>query len=130
MLGTFPKMDSLSWSRTQSAGNCNSEWARNCYGLPDAEYIHDHESLPYSDRRTVLVNSDDQPVAVLRYVSVKVTRLGLGTRQHVLHEGEGYTHKSFCTSKSARQALNDPDFKSITRAQLCRRLYIEAMVVK
>ena len=122
MLGTFPKMDSPPGSRTQSAGKRNSEWARNCYGLPDAEYIHDHESLPYSDRHTVLVNSDDQPVAVLRHASVKVTRPGLGTWQHVLHEGEGYTHKSFCTSKSARQALDDPDFKSITRAQLCWRL--------
>lgn len=30
-----------------------------------AEFIHDHEPLPSPDRRTVLVNSDDQTVAVL-----------------------------------------------------------------
>ncbi len=82
------------------------------------EFIHDHEPLPSSGRRTVLVDSDNQPVAVLRYASVSVIRLGLVTWQHVLNEGEGYkslaewreAHESFWTSENMRQALDDPDF--------------------
>ncbi|MGX5270872.1 ASCH domain-containing protein [Bifidobacterium polysaccharolyticum] len=83
-----------------------------------AEFIHDHEPLPSSGRRTILVNSDNQPVAVLRYASVSVIRLGVVTWQHVLNEGEGYkslaewreAHESFWTSENMRQALDDPDF--------------------
>ena len=83
-----------------------------------AEFTHDHEPLPSSGRRTILVNSDNQPVAVLRYASVSVIRLGLVTWQHVLNEGEGYkslaewreAHESFWTSENMRQALDDPDF--------------------
>ena len=83
-----------------------------------AEFIHNHEPLPSSGRRTILVNSDNQPVAVLRYASVSVIRLGLVTWQHVLNEGEGYkslaewreAHESFWTSGNMRQALDDPDF--------------------
>ena len=83
-----------------------------------AEFIHDHEPLPSSGRRTILVNSDNQSVAVLRYASVSVIRLGLVTWQHVLNEGEGYkslaewreAHESFWTSENMRQALGDPNF--------------------
>ena len=83
-----------------------------------AEFIHDHEPLPSSGRRTILVNSDNQPVAVLRYASVSVTRLGVVTWQHALKEGEGYkslaewreAHESFWTSENMRQALGDPNF--------------------
>ncbi len=83
-----------------------------------AEFIHDHEPLPSSGRRTILLNSDNQPVAVLRYASVSVIRLGVVTWQHVLNEGEGYkslaewreAHESFWTSENMRQALDDPDF--------------------
>ncbi|WP_261252218.1 ASCH domain-containing protein [Bifidobacterium polysaccharolyticum] len=83
-----------------------------------AEFIHDHEPLPSSGRQTILVNSDNQPVAVLRYASVSVIRLGVVTWQHVLNEGEGYkspaewreAHESFWTSENMRQALDDPDF--------------------
>ena len=83
-----------------------------------AEFIHDHEPLPSAGGRTLLVNSDNQPVAVLRYASVSVTRLGVVTWQHVLNEGEGYkslaewreAHESFWTSENMRQALDDPDF--------------------
>ena len=82
------------------------------------EFFHDHEPLPSTGRRTILVNSDNQPVAVLRYASVSVTRLGVVTWQHVLNEGEGYksleewreAHESFWTSENMRQALDDPDF--------------------
>ena len=64
------------------------------------------------------MDSDNEPVAILRYASVSVTRLGVVTLQHVLNEGEGYksltewrvAHESFWTSENMRQALDDPDF--------------------
>ena len=103
-----------------------------------AEFIHDHEPLPSSGRRTVLVDSDDQPLAVLRYVSVSVTRLGLVTLQHVLNEGEGYesltqwreAHESFWTSENMRQALEDPDSTIDDQTLVVlETFYVEAMVV-
>ena len=103
-----------------------------------AEFIHDHEPLPSSGRRTVLLNSDDQPVALLRYVSESVTRLGLVTLQHVLNEGEGYKtltewrkiHESFWTSENMLQALDDPDFTVDDQTLVVlETFYVEAMVV-
>ena len=103
-----------------------------------AEFIHDHEPLPSSGRRTLLLNSDDQPVAVLRYASVSVTRLGLVTLQHVLNEGEDYqslpewreAHESFWTSENMRQALDDPDFTVDDQTLVVlETFYVEAMVV-
>lgn len=93
----------------------------NCYDQPDDRVLHDHELFPSPDRRTVLVNSDDQTVTVLRYASVSVTRPGLVALQHVLNEGnegEGYkklaewreAHESFWTPENMRQALDDPNF--------------------
>ena len=104
-----------------------------------AEFIHDHEPLPSSGRRTVLVDSDDQPLAVLRYASVSVTRLGLVTLQHVLNEGEGYrsltewreAHESFWTSENMRQALEDPDSTIDDQTLVVlETFYVEAIVVK
>ena len=103
-----------------------------------AELIHDHEPLPSSGRRTVLVNSDDQPLAVLRYGSVSVTRLGLVTLQHVVEEGEGYksltewreANESFWTSENMRQALDDPNFIVDDQALVVlEAFHIEAMVM-
>ncbi len=103
-----------------------------------AEFIHNHEPLPAAGRRTLLLNSDDQPVAVLRYASVSVTRLGLVTPQHVLNEGEDYkslpgwrqAHKSFWTSENMRQALGDPDFNVDGQTLVVlETFYVEAMVV-
>ena len=103
-----------------------------------AEFIHDHEPLPSSGRRTILVNSDNQPVAVLRYASVSVTRLGVVTWQHVLNEGEGYkslaewreAHESFWTSENMRQALDDPDFTVDDQTLVVLETFrIEAIVV-
>ena len=103
-----------------------------------AEFIHDHEPLPSSGRRTLLLNSDDQPIAILRYASVSVTRLGLVTLQHVLNEGEDYkslpewreAHESFWTSENMRQALNDPDFTVDDQTLVVlETFYLEARVV-
>ena len=103
-----------------------------------AEFIHDHEPLPSSGRRTILVNSDNQPVAVLRYASVSVTRLGVVTWQHVLNEGEGYkslaewreAHESFWTSENMRQALDDPDFTVDDQTLVVlETFHVEAIVV-
>ena len=104
-----------------------------------AEFIRDHEPLPSSGRRTVLVSSDNEPVAVLRYTSVSVTRLGLVTLQHVLNEGEGYksltewreAHESFWTSENMRQALEDPDFTIDDQTLVVpETFYVDATVVK
>lgn len=102
-----------------------------------AEFIHDHEPLPSSGRRTVLVDSDEQPVAVLRYASVSVTRLGVVALQHVLNEGEGHkslaewreSHESFWTSENMRQALDDPDFAADDKTLVVlETFYVEAAV--
>ena len=103
---------------------------KNCYNQPGSRIYPRSRTLPSSDRRTLLANSDDQPVAVLRYVPVEVTRPGLVTWQHPLNEGEGYkrrmdwreAHKSFWSSKNVRQVLNGPDFKSVARPWLCWRV--------
>ena len=85
------------------------------------------------------MNSDDQPLAVLRYTSVSVTRLGLVTLQHVLNEGEGYksltewraAHESFWASENMRQALDDPDFTVDDQTLVVlETFYVEAIVVK
>ena len=103
-----------------------------------AEFIHDHEPLPSSGRRTILVNSDNQPVAVLRYASVSVIRLGVVTWQHVLNEGENYkslaewreAHESFWTSENMRQALDDPDFTVDDQTLVVlETLHIETIVI-
>ena len=103
-----------------------------------AEFIHDHEPLPSSGRRTILVNSDNQPVAVLRYASVSVIRLGVVTWQHVLNEGEGYkslaewreAHESFWTSENMRQALDDPNFTVDDQTPVVlETFHVEAIVV-
>ena len=102
------------------------------------EFIHDHEPLPSSGRRTILVNSDNQPVAVLRYASVSVIRLSVVTWQHVLNEGEGYkslaewreAHESFWTSENMRQALGDPDFTVDDQTLVVlETFHVEAIVV-
>ena len=103
-----------------------------------AEFIHDHEPLPSSGRRTLLLNSDDRPIAILRYASVSVTRLGLVTLQHVLNEGEDYkslpewreAHESFWTSENMRQALDDPDFTVDDQTLVVlETFYVETRVV-
>ena len=103
-----------------------------------AEFLYDHEPLPSSGRRTILVNSDNQPVAVLKYASVSVTRLGLVTWQHVLNEGEGYkslaewreAHESIWTSENMRQALDDPDFTVDDQTLVVLETFrVEAIVV-
>ena len=103
-----------------------------------AEYTHDHEPLPSSGRRTILLNSDDEPLAVLRYASVSVTRLGLITLQHVLNEGEGYksltewreAHESFWTAANMRQALDVPNFIVDDQTLVVlETFYVEAIVV-
>ena len=102
------------------------------------EFIHDHEPLPSSGRRTILVNSDNQPVAVLRYASVSVTRLGVVAWQHVLNEREGYkslaewreAHESFWTSENMRQALGDPNFTVDDQTLVVlETFHVEAIVV-
>ena len=102
------------------------------------EFIHDHEPLPSSGRRTILVNSDNQPVAVLRYTSLSVTLLGLITLQHVLNEGEGYksltewreAHESFWTAANMRQALDVPNFIVDDQTLVVlATFYVEAIVV-
>ena len=84
------------------------------------------------------MDSDNEPVAVLRYASVSVTRLGVVTLQHVLNEGEGYisptewrkAHEPFWISENMRQALEDPDFTIDDQTLVVlETFYVDAMVV-
>ncbi|MCZ2850258.1 ASCH domain-containing protein [Modestobacter sp. VKM Ac-2978] len=81
-------------------------------------YEVEEEPLPQVGDRSVLVDSDDHPVAVLEVVHVRVVPLGKVDLSHALDEGEGHQtvaqwragHESFWHSPQMRAVLGDPDF--------------------
>ncbi|MFD7559927.1 ASCH domain-containing protein [Streptomyces sp. NPDC059835] len=83
-----------------------------------AEYEHEGEPLPSVGDRSVVVDSDDRPVAVIEVTEVRVVPLDEVDLTHALDEGEGYTtvkdwraeHEQFWHSDEMRQALGDPRF--------------------
>ncbi|MFI1826158.1 ASCH domain-containing protein [Streptomyces sp. NPDC020412] len=95
-----------------------------------AEYEHEGEPLPSVGGRSVVVDSDDRPVAVIEVTEVRVVPLDEVDLTHALDEGEGYTsveewragHEQFWHSDGMRQALGDPGFTvhDVTRAVLER----------
>lgn len=82
------------------------------------DYELEEEPLPKVGNRSVLVDSDDRPVAVLEVTSVRVMSLAEVDLPHVRDEGEGQQtiaqwrngHESFWHSSQMRAALGDPDF--------------------
>ncbi|GAA2255800.1 hypothetical protein GCM10010232_51550 [Streptomyces amakusaensis] len=82
------------------------------------EYEHEGEPLPSVGSRSVVVDSDDRPVAVIEVTEVRVVPLAEVDLTHVLDEGEGCTavkdwraeHERFWHGDGMRQALGDPRF--------------------
>jgi uncharacterized protein YhfF len=82
------------------------------------EYELDGSPLPEPGQRSVVVDSENRPVAVIEATSVKVVRLGDVDVSHVIDEGEGYTsvadwragHEVFWHSDEVRRELGDPAF--------------------
>ena len=56
-----------------------------------AEYEHEGEPLPEVGDRSVVVDSDDRPVAVVEVTGVRVVPLAQVDLAHAVDEGEGYT---------------------------------------
>jgi uncharacterized protein YhfF len=83
-----------------------------------ADYEHEGDPLPTVGERSVVVDSSDQPVAVIELTEVRVVPLGEVDLQHAIDEGEGDTtlttwranHESFWHSPEMRAALDDPTF--------------------
>ncbi len=82
------------------------------------EYGRADEALPQPGRRLAVVDSDDQPVAVIELTEVRVVRLADVDLQHAVDEGEGDEsvaqwragHESFWHSEEVRAELGDTDF--------------------
>lgn len=83
-----------------------------------ADYRHGGEPLPEVSERSVVMDSQDRPVAVIETTEVRVVRLRDVDLRHAIDEGEGYEsvaawragHESFWHSPQARAELGDPSF--------------------
>ncbi|TKA08421.1 ASCH domain-containing protein [Actinacidiphila oryziradicis] len=83
-----------------------------------ADYEHEGESLPEVGSRSVVIDSDGHPVAVIEVTSVRVVPLAEVDLAHAVDEGEGDTsvagwrssHERFWHSEEMRAALEDPEF--------------------
>lgn len=83
-----------------------------------ADYEHEGDPLPEAGSRSVVVDSDDQPVAVIEVTEVRVVPLGRVDLAHVVDEGEGdadvagwrANHERFWHGEEMRAALEDPGF--------------------
>lgn len=81
-------------------------------------YEREGEPFPTAGRRSVLVDSQDTPVAVLETTEVRQLALADVDLAHVVDEGEGYTqvdqwragHEEFWHSEESRAELADPHF--------------------
>ncbi|MCX5379252.1 ASCH domain-containing protein [Streptomyces sp. NBC_00091] len=81
-------------------------------------YEAEGEPLPRPGERLVLVDSGEQPLAVLEMTEVRVLRLAEVELRHALDEGEGFAsvaewrsaHEGFWHSEALRAELGDPQF--------------------
>jgi uncharacterized protein YhfF len=84
------------------------------------EYEADGSSLPRAGQRDLLINSEENPVAMVETLDVLVVRLADVDDRHAIDEGEGYASAAeFRTShelywntyiEKLRVQLGDPDF--------------------
>lgn len=82
------------------------------------EYEIEQEELPTVGLQEVVIDSTEQPVAVIETTKVRQVRLADVDLQHAIDEGEGFTtvaqwrsgHEEFWHSKEMRDALGDPSF--------------------
>jgi uncharacterized protein YhfF len=73
------------------------------------------EELPAVGSRSVVVDSENRPVAVIEYTDIRVRPLAEVDLQHALDEGEGFTtvadwrsmHEEFWRSDEMREYLGD-----------------------
>ncbi|MBT2387699.1 ASCH domain-containing protein [Streptomyces sp. ISL-11] len=83
-----------------------------------ADYEHEGDPLPSVGERSVVVDSEDRPVAVIEVTDVRVVALRDVDLAHAVDEGEGCTtvagwradHEEFWHGEEMRQALGDPRF--------------------
>jgi uncharacterized protein YhfF len=83
-----------------------------------AEYAIEGEELPVVGRRKAVIDSKDEPVAVIETVYVKAVRLDEVPLVHAIDEGEGHDtvarwradHEQFWHSVDMRAYLQDPGF--------------------
>jgi uncharacterized protein YhfF len=82
------------------------------------DYEHEGEPLPEVGNRSVVVDSDQRPVAVVEVTGVRVVPLAQVDLAHVIDEGEGHTsvaewregHERFWHSEQMRAVLGAPGF--------------------
>jgi uncharacterized protein YhfF len=81
-------------------------------------YERESEELPEAGHRSVVIDSADQPVAVIEATEVRIVPLAQVDLPHVLDEGEGDTsvaswragHEEFWHSQEMRAVMGDPGF--------------------
>ena len=84
----------------------------------EIEYERELEPLPMIGDRSVLVDSADQPVAIIETTEVRVVRIGDIDLAHAVDEGEGYEsvadwragHERFWHGDEYRDYMGDPEF--------------------
>jgi uncharacterized protein YhfF len=82
------------------------------------EYEREGAELPVPSQRSVMVNSEGRPVAVIETTSVEVVRLCDVYVAHAIDEGEGFNsvsewrvgHERFWQSNEMKDELGDPAF--------------------
>jgi uncharacterized protein YhfF len=82
------------------------------------DYEHEGEPLPEVGVRSVVIDSTNQPVAVIEVTEVRVVPLAEVDLAHAIDEGEGHTtvagwrssHETFWHGEEMRAALDDPTF--------------------
>ncbi len=82
------------------------------------EYELEGEPLPRVGDRSVVVDSDEQPVAVIEVTEVRVIRVGDVEDQFARDEGEGFDsvadwragHERFWSSDEFRASIGDPAY--------------------
>ncbi|BDR52695.1 hypothetical protein KIM372_06020 [Bombiscardovia nodaiensis] len=83
-----------------------------------AECEQEGDYIPTAGERDVLIDSREQPVAVLENTEVRIVRLGDVDLRHVIDEGEGdksiaswrAKHEAFWKTPEMQAELNDPNF--------------------
>lgn len=82
------------------------------------DYESENQPLPEAGQRSVVIDSQHRPVAVIETTSVHVVPLADVELTHAVDEGEGHTtlsewrakHEKFWHSQEMRDALGDPTF--------------------
>ncbi|WP_344657618.1 ASCH domain-containing protein [Catenulispora subtropica] len=82
------------------------------------EYRLADEPFPEPGRRSVVIDSAGEPIAVIETTEVRFARVGAVDLEHAVAEGEGYTsvaewragHEDFWHGDAMRENVGDPEF--------------------